>query len=302
MDEEFSYFECSQCGCLQLERIPADMAKYYPANYFSFAKEIKERKNPFGDFLNSKRLQYAVGNGGLLGLFLSSLSRPLTYASWLKTAGCKTDANILDVGCGHGRLLLKMAQGGMKSLIGIDPFIADNISYENGVKVFNYQLSTCPQSWSDSFDLIMFHHSFEHMEEPAARLLEAKRLLSPSGTILIRIPVADSYAWRHYRENWFQIDAPRHFYLHTRKSMELLCQKAGMEIYAVESVGEVGQFTGSELYRRGIPMNQAKKKAGDFSQSQLREFRRMTQRLNQQGEGDQTIFFLRPKPAGLGDQ
>ena len=295
LDEEFSYFECRGCGCLQLEQVPADMAVYYPENYFSFANEIKEQKKSVLNYLNSKRLQYGLGSGDFWGWLFSTMSRPLGYVDWLKTGGCVTESRILDVGCGHGRLLLKMAQGGMKEVYGIDPFIAEEINYDNGVRIFRRQLSECPAEWSDHFDLIMLHHSFEHMEDPVERLLEVKRLLKPSGTILIRVPVADSHAWRHYREHWFQIDAPRHIYLHTGRSMEYICQAAELDIYRVESVGELGQFTCSELYRRGIPMVNAKKKGRDFSRGQLREFRRMTKNLNQQGEGDQSIFYLRAK-------
>ena len=80
--------------------------------------------------------------------------------------------------------------------------------------------------------------------------------------------------------------------------MEHISQAAGMDIYQVESVGELGQFTCSELYRQGIPMVKAKRKGRDFSREQLREFRRLTNRLNQQGEGDQSIFYLRAKGEG----
>ena len=36
--DEFTYFECSKCGCLQIMQIPRNMGKYYPSNYYSFKK------------------------------------------------------------------------------------------------------------------------------------------------------------------------------------------------------------------------------------------------------------------------
>jgi hypothetical protein len=36
--DEFTYFECSKCGCLQIAEIPINMEKYYPSNYYSFQK------------------------------------------------------------------------------------------------------------------------------------------------------------------------------------------------------------------------------------------------------------------------
>jgi len=37
--DQFTYFECSKCGCLQIAEILKNMGKYYPANYYSFKKE-----------------------------------------------------------------------------------------------------------------------------------------------------------------------------------------------------------------------------------------------------------------------
>ena len=31
--EAFGYFECSSCGCLQIAEVPADLARFYPADY-----------------------------------------------------------------------------------------------------------------------------------------------------------------------------------------------------------------------------------------------------------------------------
>jgi hypothetical protein len=50
-----------------------------------------------------------------------------------------------------------------------------------------------------SFDLIMFHRSFEHVSFPAAALREAASFLSDNGRILIRLPLASSYAFDRQR-------------------------------------------------------------------------------------------------------
>src|SRR5258708_24495612 len=33
--DEFRYFECINCGCLQINEIPENMGKYYAHNYYS---------------------------------------------------------------------------------------------------------------------------------------------------------------------------------------------------------------------------------------------------------------------------
>jgi hypothetical protein len=34
--ETFSYLACADCGCLQISNIPADLARYYPSDYYSY--------------------------------------------------------------------------------------------------------------------------------------------------------------------------------------------------------------------------------------------------------------------------
>jgi len=36
MGDEFNYILCANCGCLQIEKAPDDMSKYYPRGYYSF--------------------------------------------------------------------------------------------------------------------------------------------------------------------------------------------------------------------------------------------------------------------------
>ena len=33
--DRFRYLQCQSCGCMQIEKYLADIAKYYPDNYFS---------------------------------------------------------------------------------------------------------------------------------------------------------------------------------------------------------------------------------------------------------------------------
>src|SRR5690606_30281969 len=104
------------------------------------------------------------------------------------------------------------------------------------------------------FDFIMLHHSFEHMENPREVLGRLHELLADDGTLLIRVPVAGSYAWRTYGVNWVQLDAPRHLFLHTPQSMRLLAAQAGFAVEEVTYGSIDSQFWGSEQNLRGIPL------------------------------------------------
>ena len=120
---------------------------------------------------------------------------------WFRKAGATPASRILDVGCGRGLLLKNLQYQGFSNLSGVDPFQEKT---HPGLNIHRTELNEL----AGQYDFIMLHHSLEHMPDPAGALGELKRLCSPGGTILVRIPVASCYAWERYGVNWFQIDAP----------------------------------------------------------------------------------------------
>jgi hypothetical protein len=62
--DEFTYFECANCGCLQILKIPTDISKYYPSKYYSF---IQEKPSFFMNIMIRKRNEYILFNEGILG-------------------------------------------------------------------------------------------------------------------------------------------------------------------------------------------------------------------------------------------
>ncbi len=290
--DEFQYIECGTCGCLQLVEIPENIQKYYPNNYYSFEikgedhyiqntliKSVKRalKRKVLGDFLQ--------GNG-----FVSKLVTPkyTSYYPWIKKGILKPHSAILDVGCGNGELLLRMYNDGFRNLKGADPFIKEDIYYKCGIVIHRKDI----RSLTGEFDFIMLHHAFEHLNDPLQELKNICNLLSRKGIILIRIPVANSFAWRKYGVNWVQLDAPRHFFLHTPKSMDVLSEKAGLTITDIMYDSYAFQFIGSEKYIRDISLHQD---ADFLSQEQLRKFELESKRLNDISQGDQACFYLTKK-------
>ena len=151
------------------------------------------------------------------------------HFSWLKGGQVNFDSEILDVGCGTGSFLNLLSRDGFTRLRGADPFIPQDIAYDNGVVIWK---KTIPEV-QEKFDFVMMHHAFEHMAEPLAVLREIRRVLKPNRRALIRIPIAGSFAWRKYGVHWAQLDAPRHLFLHTVDSMTRLAGQAGLELESV---------------------------------------------------------------------
>ena len=290
--DRFNYFQCSQCGCLQISEIPADMSKYYPPDYYSFSMP---QINPFKAFIKKQRDEYAVFNKGIIGRLLymrfpDEILRSLANIQLTKTS------NILDVGCGQGSLLYSLMETGCQNLSGIDPNIAEDIEYGNGLKIHKKSIHDIDGIW----DLIMFHHSFEHIPDPVSTLQTVSKLLSHNGVCLIRIPVVSSYAWEHYGINWVQLDAPRHFYLHSVKSMEILARKANLDLEKIIYDSNSFQFWGSLQYEKDIPLVSEKSykvnpSVSMFSAAEITEFEKKAKELNIKKQGDQAIFYLRKK-------
>ena len=100
----------------------------------------------------------------------------------------------------------------------------------------------------------MLHHSLEHMADPLEVFENLYRILKPNRFVLIRTPLASSYAWKKYGVNGVQLDAPRHLFLHTIESMRILAQKVGFEIDDIIFDSTEFQFLGSEQYMRDISL------------------------------------------------
>lgn len=290
--DEFEYLECSNCGCLQLETIPQNLAAYYPDNYYSYASKGEDEiiQNSL-----SKKLKRGFKKG-MLDFYLrgdKSLGKLISgklkgYYPWIKENMVRSTSAILDVGCGSGELLLRMYNDGFKNLTGVDPFIKADIHYKCGVTIYKKQLNEL----TDKYDLIMLHHAFEHMDNPLDVLKNIHQLLNPKGIALIRIPIADSFAWKKYGVNWVQLDAPRHFFLHTNKSMKLLSDQSGFELRDVFYDSWALQFYGSEQYLKGIPL---RSEETVFTQEEMDNFSREAEKLNQRKEGDAACFYLYKK-------
>ena len=178
--------------------------------------------------------------------------------------------------------------------MGVDPFIKESLFYQNGVTVLKKDIFEL----EGQFDLIMCHHSFEHMSQPLKVLKKIHKLLKRDKFVLIRIPVAACFAWRHYGVNWAALDAPRHLFLHTVESIELLSKQAGFKVTDIEFDSTENQFLRSELYLKGIPLKDKVRYLKDpqnsiFSQKQIEEYRAKAIELNNKMQGDQACFFLR---------
>ncbi|WP_114751641.1 class I SAM-dependent methyltransferase [Pleomorphovibrio marinus] len=276
--EYFRYLQCRQCNSIQLVDEPKDIEYYYPDDYYAYSPLI------LSNFQVNliKRLR--------LKAFLQSeveLLKPV-YGEWMKFLSAKKNERIADIGCGNGQLLYELFATGFRHLEGFDPFIPASRQVNKKVKLHKKGL----EEVDGEYDVIMLHHTFEHLKDPRKAIEKITQLLAPGGRCLLRMPVADAEVWDIYRENWVQLDAPRHFIIPSIKGIQILADAFGLELYKVVFDSTEFQFWGSECYKEGVSFVH-EFTSDKFSRDDMKRYKEKAIKLNAEGKGDQACFYLR---------
>lgn len=285
---EFEYWTCSSCDSVQISNIPENLGSYYPDDYYSMNAEGsgKTAKEKVRASLVNLVLRLHFMGGGFLRPVLPSPKRGDLLA--LMVAGATKRQKILDVGCGSNPLLLNLlSKIGFSDLTGADPFIAEGQTLRNGVKLHKKDISEV----DGVFDLIVLNHSIEHVVEPQRDLIELARKMKSEGRAVVRLPTPSSEAFLVYRENWVQLDAPRHLNLPSRRAMQDMIHNAGLRIVSNYDDSTDLQFYGSELYKQNVPLTH-KDAQENFTNEQMQKFLSEACRLNAQDRGDQVTYIL----------
>lgn len=287
--EEFEYIECYHCGCLFIKEIPENISKYYDINYAPHNHKPTIKTKIF-DKLHG---MYMANN--IFAKLIRGKNAFITTKFWneLTSKGIITkDSAILDVGCGDGKFLDTLKKGGFKDLTGMDLFI-DEENMRKGIKIFQSSLEDFNPK--RKYDLIVSNHSFEHMDNQLENMKCFENLVKDDGIIVIRIPIKSQPIWEKYGVNWFQIDAPRHFFLHTVKSFKILCSKTNLVIDNIIFDSPDYTFISCEKYMRDISMRDPEWETFKLDNEIINNLKNEIRELNKKNEGDQAIFVLKLK-------
>ncbi len=152
---------------------------------------------------------------------------------------CGSGGRLLDYGCGSGWLMQRAKQRGWSAL-GYDMGArAIDTCRAQGIEV----VGDLDQLEPKSFEAIVLHHVFEHVEQPRETLRRLKQLLSPGGSLFIEVPNAASLRARmspHWASR-FGIDEryrafPIHLYYFTPKTLARLLDSEGFDVQ-IETYG-----------------------------------------------------------------
>lgn len=136
---------------------------------------------------------------------------------------------ILDIGAGTGEFLSVAQQNGWET-IGVEPSDkAKQIAINKGVSF----VEAITQLEDRSFDVITMWHVLEHVPNLDHQIKELKRLLKPSGALIIAVPNFKSFDAQYYGKFWAAYDVPIHFWHFSKTSIQKLFQKEQMELVKI---------------------------------------------------------------------
>jgi 2-polyprenyl-3-methyl-5-hydroxy-6-metoxy-1,4-benzoquinol methylase len=293
-DDLFEYFQCGNCGCLQIKEIPENIGKYYPDNYYSFDGLYKAKISKPERYFRHRRLRNYLYKKNSSGKFFEKIFGNKYFYEWLKIAGISEDSNILDVGCGNGQFLINLYNEGFNRLIGVDTFFDHTKYHFNNIKILKKDIYDID---SGKFDFITLNHSLEHMKDHFKVFNRLNELLSDDGTLLIRVPVV-GYAWRKYGANWIELDPPRHFIIHSKNSLNILAASTGFEIIKILHDSTALEIWGSIQAQNNIPYRSNKSYLENpnnsiFSPNKIKSYTVEINKLNESGESGRVCFFLK---------
>jgi SAM-dependent methyltransferase len=142
---------------------------------------------------------------------------------------------VLDIGCGAGQALAYHQKRGCEA-IGIeadDNVLAiaarHNLNITSGV-------FDGTQFESSYFDYVTLDQVVEHVLDPNALMRGVCRVLKPGGTAVLTTPNPDSLGAHLYGRYWMNWHIPYHLQFYTRRSMEIVAQRAGLVLTEVHTI------------------------------------------------------------------
>lgn len=240
----FQYLECKNCGCWVLAD-EVNVGEYYPPVYNPYNKNLLQLSILDRIILSFKirKVIHSSYNDFQKVLKMKNLDILLKRLCGLKI---KRSSSILDVGCANGHWLDQLYDVGYHHITGVDLFVPKEKMTNKSWKFIQSDIF----SINGKFDLITLNHSFEHMYEPLAVLKHIRELMDRNSKCQIALPLVGGGAHKMFGEYYCQLDAPRHIYMQSRKSMQLLCEKAGLKIVTIHEEPSAAIFHISDGYKR----------------------------------------------------
>lgn len=204
---------CSGCGLFVQNPQPSDaqLAAIYGSNYFIGSSE--------NDSLGA---QFDLVKRATASLQLDEIAAYLS-----KRGQAASGLSLLEVGCGHGNMLLEARNKGYQ-VHGLE-YSADAARVANGklgadaVRVGAITKDTFPEQ---TFDVCILADVIEHVRDPAAFVRDIKRILKAGGVVFIATPSIASWSARLLGRHWMEYK-PEHLFYFDPGTLTRLLRHAG---------------------------------------------------------------------------
>lgn len=220
---------CRGCGLVFAARRPAAdriSALYADPSYF-------RGRRYYLDYLGSE-----AGHRRLARELLGALTRH------------GAEGRLLDVGCAAGFLLDEARSAGFRAAgVELSPRLAA-VARGRGFEVREGELAAAGFEPA-CFDAIVLADSLEHVIDPVATLVEARRVAAAGALILILTPNVESRLARLLGRRWPHYTPPEHLWYFAPSTLERVLGEAGFSV--LEQSSSAHWFRLGELVAKALP-------------------------------------------------
>lgn len=202
----WSYRRCAACGLLQLEPFPTvdDLVRAYDVDYHGY-RSSQEKGRLY-------KLLFDIKDG----LFKKKIARLVPRG-----------AALLDVGCGSGEYLRRMAFLEPSRTDGIDfNHRAVELARSKGVDCYQGLFTDFPAE-DGTYDAVFMNNYLEHTLHPHLEVEKALRVLKPGGALIGEVPNFRSVDQRLFGRYWGGNHVPRHTFQFEPGTLTGLLERTG---------------------------------------------------------------------------
>jgi SAM-dependent methyltransferase len=211
----FAYGECRRCRSLFIDRVPEDLGRYYPREYYQVPTDYEDFKRSLG------------GERYRIELLLPY----------------KAKGRLLEIGPGNGVFTQLALDAGFE--VEAIEFDAECCDFMRRFQKIRAHRTADPARVSlepGSFDAIALWNSLEHLPDPIATLRAAARWLRPGGVLLVSVPNPEALQLRLLGRWWPHLDAPRHLCFFTLRALDRILGSEGLALEMKTTSDPGGKF------------------------------------------------------------
>lgn len=214
--ESFQVIECEKCNLKYTDPIPSEdeIAPYY--NFPSYISHTDTKVGWMNQLYHRVRV-YTLAN----------------KTSWIQSLFTGHKGTLLEVGAGTGAFANAMQLKGWH-VTALEP---DASSRQKALENYSMNLMPIDALYTlkeAQFDVITLWHVLEHVHDLKKQITAFKRLLKPTGRLIIAVPNYTSYDAQFYKKYWAAYDVPRHLYHFSPSAMDYLMNEFELKVINIQ--------------------------------------------------------------------